>query len=108
MPISGSAQWNEKGSATAGAATATHAGEAGKAHYVTLIVASFDGSGNTASLSINDGGTTIGTVTIHDNFELELSRPLRMSTGNKAEISLATGGAGVTGHVFLAGFTEAS
>lgn len=101
-----STEWTESGSATDGTATATHAAESGNVHFVTVVTASFTGSGNTADLTISDGSTTLATITVHDDLTLELPFPIKMSTGNKAEISLAAGGSGVDGNVFLGGFTR--
>lgn len=101
-------EWIESGSATNGNATATRSASSGDHHYVTLITASFTGSGNAADLAIKDGSTTISTITVHDDIRLELPYPIKVSAGNKAEITLGAGGTDVDGNVTLGGFTRAN
>lgn len=101
-----STEWTETGSATNGTATATHSGESGKVHFVTMIVAGFTGSGNAADLTLSDGSDTILTVTVHDDIALEFPFPVKLSTGNKAEATLGAGGSSVDGNITLGGFTR--
>lgn len=108
MPIATSATWTETAQATNGTATASHAAESGRAHYVTSIVAGFSGAGNTANLELKDGTTTIMQVDVHDDIELEFSHPIRITPGNKVDAVLAAGGSSIVGNVSIAGFTESN
>lgn len=101
-------EWIEKGSGTDATATATRAASSGDLHFVAVVTASLTGSGNTADLSVSDGTTTLFTVTIHDDLEMELPYPIKLSAGNKAEASLTAGGSEVDGHVMIGGFTRAA
>lgn len=101
-----STEWTETASATNATATATHAAESGRVHFVTTIVAGFTGSGNAADLALKDGSTTIMTVTVHDDMEIELPFPIKITAGNKAEATLGAGGTSVDGNVTIGGFTR--
>lgn len=99
-------EWTEAASATNATATATHSASSGDTHFVTTLVASFTGSGNSADLTLKDGSTTIMTVTVHDDIEVTLPFPVKLTTGNKAEAALAAGGSGVDGNVTIGGFSR--
>lgn len=100
----GKARWTETASASAATATATHAAEAGKHHYVTAVVASYDGGGSEAMV-LRDGATAILTVQITDELDIAFGHAIEITAGNAVSIELPTGGAGNTGTVFIAGYT---
>lgn len=108
MPLTSKNRWRESAEATAAAATATHAAESGKAHYVTHVSASHDGGAGTGvRADLKDGATTIMSWSI-ENMPLVVnfgSEPIQITEGNAVTMELASGGGGVLGIVNIAGYT---
>lgn len=98
--------WSEVGTATNSAAVATHDAETGHEHLISLVAASFTGSGNTAELVIRDGSTVIFRQDVHDDMVIPFTEPYKCGLGNKAEAELGAGGSSVDGHVTILGRTE--
>lgn len=101
-------EWTESASGDNSAATATHSAESGNVHYLTYVSASYTGDNTSGDLTISDGSTTIITVTVHEAEVINLPWPVKITTGNKVEASLAASGtAGDVGNVAIGGFTRA-
>lgn len=101
------ATWSASAVSAANAAvTATHPGEVGKTHYITLVIASYDSAPAAGKLlQIFDGTTEIASLFMSDPPLLVLSSPRRFTLGNKAEATLAAGGLAVIGRLTLMGFS---
>ena len=109
MPQYGKNRWHESGSATASTATATHAGETGRAHYVTHVSASHlaSGGGEEPVLTLKDGGSTIMTWVIDDSgMPISFADPIQITEGNAVSAELTSPGADKIGYVNLAGYTD--
>lgn len=103
--MAGRTEWVEEASATNTTGTATHAAESERTHVVTMITASYEGNVD-GLLTLLDGTTTVLRIQVHDDFQLSLAYPIRLTEGNKAEATLeASGGAGVVGYVSIGGYT---
>lgn len=100
------ADWSETATATNATATATHAAESGHNHLISLVSASFTGSGNTAELVIRDGSAVIYRADVHDDMVIPFTEPYKAGKGNKVEAELGAGGSSVDGHVSILGRTE--
>lgn len=99
------ATWAVTATADNAASTATKAAESGKSHYVTSISGSFSAAA-IKLLTLKDGTTVIGNHYVHNAFGLTFPNPIKLTSGNLAELSLAASGtAGVIGAVTLNGFT---
>lgn len=97
-------EWSVTATATAAAATATRAAEAGKSHYITGISGSF-GAAQIALMTLSDGVTVIGNFHVHNQRDVHFDKPVRITAGNAASMTLAAGAAGVVGAVTLRGYT---
>ena len=98
------ATWVERAEATAGDATATHAGETGKSHYVVGVIAGYDAA-QIGTVDIIDGGDVKISQPIHNAGVIPLPKPLKITAGSDAAAVLSAGGAGVVGKVNILGFT---
>ena len=96
--------WTVSAEATAAAATATRAAEAGKSHYIVAVVASY-GAAQVGGLDINDGPTVVLSTHVHNQLVISLPRPLKATAGNAVFATLGAGAAGVVGRVNIVGFT---
>lgn len=100
------AEWSITATADNAAATATRAAEAGKSHYITAIFGSFSAAAIKLA-TLKDGTTVIGNYYVHNADSVPLARPLKITSGAAAELSLAASGtAGVIGAVTLKGYTR--
>lgn len=99
--------WNEQANATNATATATHAAAVGFTHYLTAVLLSFSTATPSAPVAatIADGAGTIATFYVVQTTLLTFPRPLKMTSGNAVAVALPTGGVGVVGRVFIAGYT---
>lgn len=107
-----SSGWSEAGAAADNAqATATHAAEAGKSHYVTGVSAAFSAAVVGALLEVKEdpgGGSeaVLYRTYVHDQRDLEFPKALKATEGLAVGAELgASGGAGTTGVVSLSGYT---
>ena len=99
------AKWTETTTADNAAATATHAAETGKAHYVTSIHASFSVA-NIKLMTLKDGTTVIGNFHVNDQRDVVFAKPVRITSGALVELSLAASGTSTEiGAVTMTGFT---
>lgn len=99
------ARWTVTATADNSAATATKAAESGKAHYICSISGSFSAA-VIKLMTLKDGTTVIGNFHVHNQRDVTFDRPVRITTGAAAELSLAASGAGGTiGAVTITGFT---
>lgn len=103
--MSKAAEWTETTTADNAAATATHAAETGKAHFVTSIHASF--SATVAKLlTLKDGTTVIGNFYIYDSGGVTFDSPVRITDATLVELSLAASGTGGNvGAVTMSGYS---
>lgn len=99
------ATWSETTTADNAAATVTKAAEAGKSHYITSISGSFSAAAIRLA-TLKDGATTKGNFHVHNQREITFDKPLKITAGAAAELSLAASGtAGVIGAVTMQGYT---
>ena len=96
--------WTERAEATAAAATATRAAEAGKSHYIVAVVASY-GAAQIGELTINDGVAPVVSTHIHNAAVIALPKPFKATAGNAVSATLGAGATGVVGRVNVIGFT---
>lgn len=102
----GVATWSLEASADNAAATVTRPGEALKRHYITSILASFSAATAGKELTLLDGAAVILRVYVHNALVLVLPKPIRITAGNAAQLTLAASGtAGTLGAVTLVGYT---
>ncbi len=88
------------------AATVSKAGVAGKTHFVTGISASFSAAVAGKLLTLKDDTTVIGNYHVHNQRDVPVPKPIKITQGKAAELSLAASGSGGTlGTVTLTGFT---
>ena len=100
------ATWSITTTADNASATATRAGESGKSHYITQVSGSFSAAA-TKLLTLSDGGTVIANLHVVNQRDIALARPLKLTAGQAAAVTLAaSGAAGVVGAVTLSGFTR--
>lgn len=100
-------KWTETVTADNGAATVTHAAEAGKAHYITSLHLSFSTAQTAAKLAtLKDGTTVIGNFHCFSVRDVVFAKPIRITQGALAELSLPASGTGTqVGAATLCGFT---
>jgi hypothetical protein len=98
------AGWAVTGSALNALAAATKAGEVGKVHYISTVIASYSGAA-TGLLQVKDGTNVIMAHYVVNSSVISLPEPIKTTAGNAASAELADGGAGITGKVNLVGFT---
>jgi len=99
------AEWTETVTANNAAATVTHAAETVGAHYITSISGSFSAAA-IKLMTLKDGTTVIGNYHIHNADFIPFAKPIRITMGAIAELSLAASGTGgVIGAVTMTGFT---
>lgn len=99
------ASWSITTTADNAAATVTRAAVAGQSHYITSIAGSFSAAA-IRLLTLSDGGTVIGNFHVHNQRNLEFAKPLQLTAGNAAALTLAASGtATVIGAVTLTGYT---
>ena len=89
--------WTEDATASGSAATATHAAEANKSHYITgFSVSSYDGSSGagTSTIEIKDDTDVIMTIYKENGGGLggdvthSFSSPIQITEGNPCSISI--------------------
>lgn len=102
------ADWHVTTSADNATATATKAAITGQRHVITHITASFDNTAANKLVSIFDGTTLIDKFAVTTTgVSIAFPHGLRLSSGNKAEATLAASGTGgTTGYLTLHGYTE--
>lgn len=99
------ATWSITTTADNLAATVTKAAEAGLSHYVTSVAGSYSNAA-IGLLTVKDGAAIIGNYHAHDQRDVSLSRPLRITENSVLEVSLAASGtAGIIGAVTVTGYT---
>ena len=96
--------WTERAEATAAAATATRAAEAGRSHYIVSVVAGY-GAAQIGGLDVSDGPTVVLSTHVHNQLVISLPRPLKATAGNAVSVTLGAGATGVVGRVNIIGFT---
>ena len=101
------AKWTETATADNAASTATRAAETGKAHYITSIHASFSTLQTDGRLlTLKDGTTVIANFYVLGNIDPVIVKPIRITDGALAELSLAASGTSTQiGAVTISGFT---
>lgn len=89
-------------SANNGAAIVTLAAPpAGQSHYIYGVTAGFSAAA-TKLLTVKDGATVVENIPVVNAYQDNRSRPLKISTGNACEVSLAASGTpGVVGYVTI-------
>lgn len=96
--------WVESATATGAAATATRAAPAaGTALHIVGVAASYSAA-QVGVLTLTLAGVA-HTFHVHDQRDLQFSKPLRVADASSASASLAAGGVNV-GAVALIGFTR--
>ena len=107
MPIqTPSSPWSVTDLQTEGAATATKAAEAGKSHYVTMLIANME-SGAAKKVEFKDGTTVLATLYAAAAYPpIPFVPPLKITQGALVSLSIAAGAASVDGMVTIFGFTE--
>lgn len=111
--LGGVQEWRETASANNGVATATHAAEAAKKHFVTgfSISAStaITAANVTAQIRRNAGATVIREFNIPNAaiapIIYEFKQVLEIPVNQSVDITLAALGTGITGRVEIVGFT---
>jgi len=101
--------WTESATGDNATATATHAapGDGTQAHYITGVSAGYIGAAPTpATLVIKSGTTTIYTVAVRTNVDIEFVSPLKGAGGALVSAALAAGGSGIDGYVNIKGYTR--
>lgn len=97
--------WSITATADNAAATVTRAGEAGKSHFITSISGSFSAAA-IKLLTLKDGAAIIGNFHVHNQREIVFAKPIKITAGAAAELSLAASGtAAVIGAVTMTGYT---
>jgi hypothetical protein len=100
-------EWTENASADNALATATHAAEAGKRHYIIGVTGGYSVANAGKTLVVKDGAATVLTLRIHDTGGVMFPKPLRGTAGNAVSAELlASGTAGQIGNVALLGYTR--
>jgi hypothetical protein len=99
--------WNEVDvSADGGNATITIAAEAGKTHYLTTILASFEADNQAGEVTVTCGGTTIiDNFITGDPLDLEFSIPVECEENAEIVITL-TNASQQKCSIFAAGYTR--
>lgn len=99
------ADWTEVGSAVAGLATATRAGETNARHSITMVSASYSVA-QVGLLQVKLDGAVEYERYVHNACDIDLSSALRGLSGKAVSAELAAGAGGVTGKVCLFGVTS--
>lgn len=98
-------EWAVTTTADNAVATVTKAGESGKNHYVTSIHGSFSAA-LIKLMTLKNGATVLGNYHVHNQRDVVFAKPVKITSGNAAEISLvASGTAGTIGAVVMKGYT---
>src|SRR5262245_40865137 len=84
-------EWSLTTTADNAAATVQRPAEAGRTHYITGISGSFSVA-NVKLMTLKDGATVIGNYHVNNQRDVIFEKPLRLSPGNLAELSLAASG----------------
>lgn len=98
--------WSENATANNATATATHAAETDKNHKIGLVTASLSGTGNTATLTISEGSSTVVEMDVEGQVVVPFESEYKADKNTKVEASLTAGGSGVDGKVSIAGASE--
>lgn len=99
-------EWSETTTADNAAATVTRAAEAGSSHYITGFTGSFSAAA-IKLLTLKDGAAVKMNYHIHNSGGGMFARPMKITAGAAAELSLAASGtAGNIGAVTLFGYTR--
>lgn len=99
---------DESTSAANAAVLATIAGVAGEQIVIDSILASYSAAVAGFTLELDDGATIVWRQVVFNNYDATFPGGLAMPVGNDANLTLAAGGAGVVGRVFLSGFRRAT
>lgn len=95
---------------TAAIATATLAdpGTDQTRHYVTHVSGGYEGTTATAgTITLDLGATAIVFPLGTDNkFSVDFSHPLPGDSGTAVTAAISSGGGGIVGHVFIAGYAR--
>lgn len=95
------------------AQTLTRTARAGMSHYITAIEVSISGSAaaNDITIQLQDGSTTVwkeiigSASTTGERAGIVFNQPVKLTTGNAANLVVSAGGAGVVTSANMAGFT---
>lgn len=97
--------WTATTTADNAAATVTKAAESGKSHYITGISGSYSVA-LIKLMTLKDGAAVIGNFYIHNQRDIVFAKPVKITAGNAAELSLsASGTAAQIGAVTMTGYT---
>lgn len=97
--------WSVTTTADNAVATVTKAAESGKSHYITSISSSFSVA-KIKLATLKDGATVIGNYHVHNQRDIVFAKPVKLTAGNAAELSLAASGtAAEIGAVTMTGYT---
>lgn len=89
------------------AAVLTFAAVVGQRHVFIFIVWSYSGAPTGGRLTITDGGTTVLDIDITAGGPGDLAPQLRGEINSAMVVTLAAGGAGITGKLNVYKYTEA-
>lgn len=99
------AEWSETTTADNAAATVTRAAEVDKSHYITAIAGSFSAAAIQA-MTLKDGATVMSTFYVHNAERVVFAKPVKITAGAAAELSLAASGtSGTLGAAVMFGYT---
>lgn len=99
-------EWSITTTADNAAATVTRPAEPGRTHYITSISGSFSAAVAGKLMTLKDGTTVIGNYFVHNQRDVSLMEPIRLSPNSLAELSLAASGTATQlGAVTMTGFT---
>lgn len=79
----------------------------GRDFYITQILASYSGAA-VGLLMVKNDTTTVAEFYVHNAAAIAFPMPLRVhvAQGKQLSVTLASGGAGVTGKVVVVGYTD--
>lgn len=99
--------WSITVTADNAAATVTRAAVTGQSHYVTGISGGFSAANAGKLMTLKDGAAVIGNFHVHNQRDVPITEPIKLTQGSLAELSLAASGTlGQIGAVTLTGFTQ--
>jgi co-chaperonin GroES (HSP10) len=98
------ADWQQRGSAVVGLATATRPAESGNRHSIVAVSASYSAA-QVGLLQIKVGANVVWERYVHNACDIDLTGAIRGSNGAAVSAELAAGAAGVTGTVTISGVT---
>ena len=99
-------EWTETDSKDNVLATAAHALEASKRHFITSISVAYSAAA-IGLVQIKDDTTVIWDMYVHNQLHMTFPKPLQGTIGQAVSVELAASGAGgVLGKANISGYTE--